>query len=248
VVIGRRPRRQPPLRAVLALIGGAWGVVILGHALGHGVWFRHDRLIATRWSSVALGIVAWLLMTMAMMGPSCLPVARYVAANTLAPKRAVTAFFAGYLGCWTGFLAVFAFVDATAHARFGVETSSGRTALVTGAIVAVAAAWQLTVPKRKLLLACRTVGVLPAHGRRADAAAAGLGVRQGLACVGACAPLMLATLAATHGQLALMVVVAVLAWLEKATRASRRVARPSAALLTGVSVAYVVLGAPRLLL
>ena len=134
---------------------------------------------------------------------------------------------------------MFALADGMAHALLGPGSAVAPSAyLITGVAVALAAGWQLTTAKRKLLNACRRVDLLPAHGRQADRAAVRLGLLQGVNCVGSCGPLMLAMLAAASGRLALMVLIAVLAWLEKATRTGRRLARPSAAVLAAIALTY----------
>lgn len=241
---GRRAdRRQPVLPGVLAAVGAAWGLVLAASLAGRAGWFGHDVLEAPGWASLATAVVAWEVMTVAMMGPSCLPVARYVAANTLAPGRTVPLFLTAYLAPWTAFFAAFALVDAIAHAAGGGTTVA--PALPLAAAFAAAAGWQLTEVKAKRLRACRTVDLLPAHGRRAGTASARLGLRQGVNCVWSCGPLMLATLAATTGRVALMAIVAGLAWLEKATRLGRRLARPSAAGLLVIGAASLATGGLR---
>lgn len=238
-------RRQPVLPGVLGALVAAWGLVLAASLEGRAGWFGHGVLEAPGWASLAIAVVAWEIMTVAMMGPSCLPVARYVAANTLAPGRTVPLFLTAYLAPWTAFFAAFALVDAIAHGA-AAGAPAGAPALPLAAMAFTAAAgWQLTGAKAERLRACRTVGVLPAHGRRAGAASARLGLRQGVNCVGSCGPLMLATLAATTGRLALMALVAGLAWLEKATRLGRRLARPSAAALLVIAVASVAAGGLR---
>jgi predicted metal-binding membrane protein len=228
----------------LGVVGLGWLLLVAAHAAGHGAWFGHDLNGSRRWSSVALAFVAWEVMTVAMMGPSCLPVARYVAANTLSPPRTVTAFLTGYLATWTAFFVLFALADGFAHTVVGSPPASAHAALITSGIaVGFASVWQLTAFKRKLLRSCRTVGLLAAHGRRADAEATGLGLKHGASCVGSCGPLMLAMLAGGYARLGVMVLVALVAWLEKATRWGRRVARPCAALLAVAAVAYFAAGA-----
>lgn len=225
-----RTRRLPLLPEAVAAVAAAWVAVVAAYAAGRGGWFDHDR---------ATGLLAWQVMTLAMMGPSALPMARYVAANTLVPGRAVAAFAAAYLGVWTAFLAVFALADAVAHAvAAAAEPGPAGTALAFG----VAAVWQVTPYKRAALRACRRVWVLPAHPGRAERAAVRLGVRQGAACVVSCGPLMLATMAAAYGRLWLMAAVAALAWVEKAARRERRLAWPSAAVLAALGVAHLAYG------
>jgi predicted metal-binding membrane protein len=235
-------RRLPLLPGWIGLVGAAWIAVLAAYAGGHAAWFGHNLLATPGPWSVGVGLAAGGVMTLAMMGPSCLPMARYVAANTLRPRQTVAAFFAGYLAPWTGFFAVFALADGMAHALLGPGSAAAPGAyLITGIAVALAAAWQLTTGKRKLLNACRRVDLLPAHGRQADLPAVRLGVLQGANCVGSCGPLMLAMLGAASGRLALMVLIAVLARLE-ATRTGRRLARPSAAVLAAIALTYGLVG------
>ena len=232
-------RRLPLLPGCIGLVGAAWMAVLAAYAGGRAAWFGHNLLAAPSPRSVGVGIAAGGVMTLAMMGPSCLPMARYVAANTLRRRRTVAAFFAGYLALWTGFFAVFALADGMAHALLGPGSAAAPGGyLITGTAVALAAGWQLTTAKRKLLNACRRVDLLPAHGRQAAVAAVRLGLLQAAFCLGSCGPLMLAMLAAASGRLALMVLIAVLAWLEKATRTGRRLARPSAAVLAAIALTY----------
>lgn len=219
-----RSRRLPLLPWLLAVIAAAWAVLVAAYAAGYGGWFGHER---------AGSLLAWQVMTVAMMGPSCLPLARYVHANTLVPATATAAFLGGYLAAWTAFLGAFALVDRLAHA-VAEPGGGGGAALALG----VAAAWQLTPYKQDFVLSCRRVTVPPAHGNRARKAAARLGLTQGAWCVGSCGALMLAAMAT--GSLAFMAALAVLAWLEKAGGLAKRLARPSAAVLGAAALAYLV--------
>lgn len=213
-----RPRRLPLLPFGLAAIAGAWLVVLGAHAAGRGGWFGHE----------APNLLAWQVMVVAMMGPSALPMTRYVAANTLVPGRALSVFAIGYLGAWTAFLCLFGAVDAALHVLVGsAPAGSAGPALAFG----FAAAWQVTPYKRRALRACRAVWVLPAHRGRAEPAALRLGLRQGAACVTSCGPLMLAAMAAPHGRVGLMASAAALVWAEKSARQEPATTWSAAALL-----------------
>jgi predicted metal-binding membrane protein len=220
----------------VALIAGAWVLIVAAFAAGNGAWFGHEQLAAgpAGWPVLA----AWAAMTVAMMGPSCLPLARYVSANTLRPRPAVVGFFAAYLVVWLGFLALFAVADTAAHATVG-EGSAAVTGGVAGTAFLVAAVWQLSAVKRRFVLACRTVELLPARG---GVACRRLGLRQGASCVGSCGPLMLATMSAPYGRLLWMPLLAALAWLEKAAGRRRRLAKPTAVLLGATAMIYIVAG------
>jgi len=229
-------RRRPGTLGLLALMAVAWAALLAAYASGHGDWFDHDRL--------ARGLAGWTvlagfaLMALAMMGPSCLPLAGYVSANTLRPRPAVAWFFACYLLPWLAFMLAFTAADTTTHALAG-EGTPAVTGAVAAAAFAAAAAWQLSRRKRNFVLACRSVDLLPARG---GAACRRLGLRQGAACVGACGPMMLATMAAPYGRPLWMALLAALTYLEKAARYRRRLARPSAAVLVSVGMAYLAVG------
>ena len=95
-------RRLPLLPGCIGLVGAAWMAVLAAYAGGRAAWFGHNLLAAPSPRSVGVGIAAGGVMTLAMMGPSCLPMARYVAANTLRRRRTVAAFFGGTLHCGPG--------------------------------------------------------------------------------------------------------------------------------------------------
>jgi predicted metal-binding membrane protein len=232
-------RRLPVLPGALVAVAGAWAGVVAASAAGHAAWFGHANLATPTWRMVMVALGSWQVMTVAMMGPSCLPFARYVAANTLRPRRTVPVFAGGFLAAWTAFFLAFALADGAAHAILGPGYGGGPEGyLVTGLTLALAAGWQLTGAKRRTLAACRQVGLLPAHGRRADRAAFRLGAGQGAWCLGSCWLMMLATMASAPGSWAIMVLVSVVAWVEKATREGLRLLRPTAALLGACALAF----------
>jgi predicted metal-binding membrane protein len=90
------------------------------------------------WSEAASGLPSWMLMTVAMMGPSALIATRHVGLNSLRwrRQRAIAEFSAAYLAVWAAFgllvLAAAAFVPSV----------PGPAALAV--VLAAAAAWQLT--------------------------------------------------------------------------------------------------------
>lgn len=229
-------RQRPGILPLWTLVACAWVTVAAADLTGHDDWFGHQRLAVglAGWPVVA----AWAAMALATMGPSSVPMARYVAASTLRPRRAVAAFFACYLAVWVAFFVAFAAADTSVHALVG-EGSPPVTGAVTAVAFVVAAAWQLSRVKRGFVLSCRTVGLLPASG---GAACRRLGVAQGLSCVGSCGPLMLATMAVPAGRILWMPLMALLAFLEKATSWRPRLARPSAAVCIGVGLTYLVAG------
>jgi predicted metal-binding membrane protein len=222
--------------AVEALVAAAWLTLLTVSSTGHDDWFSHEQLEA---GPRGLYVLApWAAMTIAMMVPSCLPIARYVAANTLAPRRCLWVFLSAYLIIWMGFLLLFALSDTAAHAIFGPGTIETHT-IVAGCAFGFAAAWQVTKTKRRAVISCRNVPLLPGRGYSGPMV---LGASQGVACLGSCAPMMLAVMADPYGQVTWMSGLAMLSWLEKAAGRRRQLARPSSVLLALVAIAYLIAG------
>lgn len=175
--------------------------------------------------SLAVALPLWLLMTIAMMGPAALPALRHVALNSLRWRRgrALATFAAVYLGLW---LAVGAVVLLARPLWDGVEPA---LALTVG--LALAAAWQLTTPKRRALNDCHRTSPLPPRGRRAAVGVARFGLLNGGACVRSCWPLMLVMALASSGALLWMAGLTALVTFEKLSEHPRRATRHAAALL-----------------
>jgi predicted metal-binding membrane protein len=232
-----RQRLHPRLAPLLFVLGVSWVLVIFTHVTGSGHEFTHHHFQHANLTTLLTVVLAWQLMTLAMMGPSFLPAARYVAMNTLQPARTVVAFLVGYLLLWSGFLATAAVGDVTLHSVTGHDGwLAQHNTLLPAAILLAAAVWQLIPLKRACLLSCRTGRVLPAKGHRADLGAVTFGVRHGLACVGSCGPMMLVMLAVNSWHLLWMAVLGVVIWLEKTRGIGRRLAHPTAAGFTALAV------------
>jgi predicted metal-binding membrane protein len=88
------------------------------------------------------------------------------------------------------------------------------------AVLALAAAWQMTPLKRHALEACRR-STLPASGRRAAASVARLGLRNGVACVGSCWAMMLAMALVTSERLLWTVALTCIVSIERLARTPR---------------------------
>lgn len=176
-------------------------------------------------SNIMAALPAWLVMTVAMMGPSTSPAVSHVAVNSLSwrRRRAKVEFLTGYLGVWA--LAGVAF--AWAHSYF------------TGALpylLLLSGAWQLSRFKVRQLRECHRSTPLPATGWTAEWAATKFGLRYGGHCLASCWLLMLAAMAAPTRPLVWMFAATALITAEKLLERPRRALRSSA-------VALVLLGA-----
>jgi predicted metal-binding membrane protein len=105
--------------------------------------------------------------------------------------------------------------------------------LPAGIALLVAAGWQLTPVKRRVLLACHRARPLPPSGPRAELAAAGFGLRVGATCVGSCWALMLAAPPGLLGPAALSGLVLA----ERVTRHPARTTRLAGLLLAALGFA-----------
>lgn len=199
--------RHHPEAGAAAVVVMAWAALVVpavGGARMGSDWLGLARMTGmgqpgpaalAAWSQAADALPAWVLMTVAMMGPTALAGVRHVGRNSLCwrRRRAMAEFAAAYLLVW----AAFGFLAMAAAARV---PQSGQVAAL-GIAAAIAAAWQLTPAKRRALRGCHRSVPLPPRGWRAEAAAARFGLRNGIACLGSCWCMMLVMAVAPAGQL-----------------------------------------------
>ncbi|AQT75507.1 DUF2182 domain-containing protein [Streptomyces sp. fd1-xmd] len=180
------------------------------------------------------GLAAWALMCVAMMLPAALPALAHVGANSLRRRRqrAMGGFAAVYLAVWTGYGALL-LVSAPLWSRLPGD------ALLAGTL-ALAAAWQTTVHKRRALRDCHRSSPLPLSGPRAAAGTVRFGLRHGGACLRSCW-LLMAVMAAAGGagtgMLAWMALLTGIVTAERFARRPGRTTRLAAAVLAAAALA-----------
>lgn len=187
--------------------------------------------------SFLASLTMWMVMAAAMMLPTTLPAARSISLNGRWQRRhrGQAWFAAGYLAVWWFFgVVTLAVAGALAPKPVGSVVVSGT--------LAIAAGWELTRGKRCFLRGCHRVRSLPADGRRADRAAMGEGLRIGLRCTGACAPMMVPMALAPHALWLMGVLFGVVAAEKLVTNAVDHL-RVFAAVLAAIAV-IVMSGAP----
>jgi predicted metal-binding membrane protein len=233
----RPPALQRVPAPILAAIGAAWAVALAAEASGVAESLHHDSLIEGGPAfapALLLFLIAWQVMTAAMMLPSSLPLVRmYVAASAGAPGRAAAtaAFLGGYALVWAAFGAMAFAGDAALHAavRASPWLSSNEWAIAPSVLL-LAGAFQFSSLKDACLRACRhPASFLRRHYRRGTRGGFALGARHGLFCVGCCWALMLVMFAAGAASLIWMAALTALMVHEK-TRPSGAATVP----LTGV--------------
>jgi predicted metal-binding membrane protein len=229
-----RARWRLPHSSVVWAIALAWGVAVAAQASGRDQLLHHDALAEAGlplWAALGLFLVAWQLMIAAMMLPSSLPLIRLfgrASANQPRPLPAKAAFLGGYALVWTAFGAVAFLGDLAVHRlveRWG--WLAARPALVGGAVLLLAGAFQFSTLKDRCLRVCRhPAGYLLQHYQRGTGAAFRLGAGHGVFCVGCCWALMLVAFAAGVANLWWMAALTAVMVFEKTGQGGRRGVRP----------------------
>ena len=136
----------------------------------------------------------WLVMMVAMMTPSALPMMLVFRGLDRGPGGDYDSlwFGAGYLLAWSAFALLAAVLQWWLHGQgylHGHSLATSRT--VAGGILIVAGLWQLTPLKAACLARCRgPLGFFLSHWRGGRTGALVMGLRHGLFCIGCCWMLM----------------------------------------------------------
>lgn len=225
----------PAILLVVAGVGWWWSVVSAARMRGDAT--SMDTMSTM---SFAAFLIAWAAMMAAMMLPAVLPVVRryaHAAAGNTAP--AVT-FVAAYLTLWsaTGIPAYLAWSrlhEPMAHPYPWI----GR---IAGAVAVAAGLYQLTPLKSVCLRHCRSpIPWAPQHSNHLDRAARAFlgGGRYGMICLGSCWMLFVLLIALGTMQLAWMLALSVVIWLER-TPIGDRLTRVTAAMFITLGVVLLV--------
>jgi predicted metal-binding membrane protein len=188
--------------------------------------------------SLAAFLVAWVAMMAAMMFPAIVPVVRlYAKAADRGHAVPTPLFVGGYLVVWS----VMGVPAYLAWRALQAPLADGRTwvAYFAGSVLAAAALYQLSPLKNACLRHCRSpLSFFLRQGAnlKTPLGAVRAGATHGLVCLGCCWALMAVLIALGTMNLAWMVGLAALIFLEKATRAGRAASVVAA-------LAFLVLGA-----
>jgi predicted metal-binding membrane protein len=159
----------------------------------------------------------WVTMMVAMMFPSVAPmVVAYSRFSRLRNRTrlATPTFVGGYLLAWT-LVGLLVFAAYRAALQLAASLSVRQAALLAGASLAMAGAYQLTRFKTVCLRHCRSPLDFLLRWRAGLDGAARMGAEHGLFCVGCCWGLMLVLLAVGLTNLAWMALVAAVIFVEK---------------------------------
>ena len=242
------------LIALLILL--AWLSLWLWRHSPDGRFLSHEEIGGTAslgggyLTLLALFVAGWTVMTVAMMLPTSLPLIAFF--RTLVrtrPNRVslVSLLVVGYLGVWAAFAGLIHIGDIGVHesvARIGLLDANAWA--ISAATFLFAGVYQFTALKYRCLDKCRsTVSFVMQNWRggheRWDAFR--LGVHHGIFCLGCCWSLMLLMFAVGVGNIAWMLVLAVVMATEKNMPWGSRLSAPLGIVLIGSGLILVLAGA-----
>ncbi len=214
--------------ALWGLVFLSWGLVLLAAVTGQEHLLHHERLFQDNSQPLLLKLiiflVAWQVMTVAMMLPASLPLIQLFAKVTQAQQALVLpVFLAAYLAVWTGFALVTCLGDLGLHYLIDLlPWLAQRPWLISGATLLLAGAFQFSHLKEHCLKACRhPLSFLTHYYQRGLKAAWNLGIRHGLYCLGCCWALMLVMFGLGVGHLSWMLLLTGVMVVEKISPWSR---------------------------
>jgi predicted metal-binding membrane protein len=225
-------------RAILgALLAGlavaAWIALRLWEVSPYGRYLHHEGGVGPLPLEASLFAVGWLLMIVAMMLPSSIPLVMTFGALVRRRRRPgllVALLLAGYLLVWGGFGLTAWLADRGVHAA--VDTLPWLAAhpqLIIATTLLAAGLWQFSPLRDRCLDACRSpLGFVLNRWRgtsvRREALA--MGIAHGAFCVGCCWSLMLVMFGVGLASIPAMLALGGLTAIEKNLPSGRRLTRP----------------------
>jgi predicted metal-binding membrane protein len=248
----RQPGRD---RAILgatlaALTGLAWLSLAIWSASPWGRYLHHDAPAAGLGVSleVLLFTAGWVLMIVAMMLPSSVPLVLVfagVVARRPRPGVLVGLLLAGYLAVWSSFGAAAWLLDRGIHAAVDAwPWLAAHPQLIIATTLALAGLWQFSPLRDRCLDECRSPFGFVVNRWRAQSIRREsflMGVAHGAFCVGCCWSLMLVMFGVGLGSLTAMLALGGLTAIEKNLPWGRKLTRPLGILLV-LAALYAVAG------
>jgi predicted metal-binding membrane protein len=217
------------------LIGLAWVTLALWGQSPYARYLSHHNLEQVRGGSLLMlvFVAGWLVMLLAMMLPTTLPLVAMFNTLTRARQdrpRLLSLLLVGYLSVWILFGMLIYVGDSVVHEAVARSAWLAAHAWALGAVtLLLAGAYQFTPLKYHCLEKCRSpFSFITQHWRgRAEAAQAfTLGVHHGVFCVGCCWTLMLLMFAVGVGNFGWMLVLGAVMASEKNLSWGRRLSAP----------------------
>jgi predicted metal-binding membrane protein len=233
------PLQAGLIAALLGLAGVAW--LIVEHRMA-----GMDAGPGTDPGTLGFYTLSWVVMMAGMMFPSIVPMVLVfsviqrgrVARGAVARGVSTNLFTAGYLISWTiaGLVAYGAFVGVRSLS-LGALRWSHQGRYVAGAVLLLAAIYQLTPAKDACLKRCRgPLDFVLGHWREGELGALRMGAQHGAWCVGCCWALMAALFALGLMSITWMIIIAAAIAAEKLLPAPATVNRVIAVVLAALGV------------
>jgi predicted metal-binding membrane protein len=245
--------RRPLVVLLVALSALAWLALWWWGQSPYSRYLDHHNLDAVTGNLglMPLFVAGWVVMTIAMMLPTSLPLIALF--DTLTRRRLdhirlVGLLVGGYLAAWTLFGVVIYTSDYVLHQIMGHVHELEDNAWVLGALALILAGiYQFTPLKHLCLDKCRSpLSFITAHwqGQHETRQAFTLGVHHGLFCVGCCWSLMLLMFAIGAGSLGWMLALGAVMAVEKNVSWGQQLSKPLGMLLLIGGVVVLIFGAP----
>jgi predicted metal-binding membrane protein len=250
-MIAPRAESYRPLATVLiTLVALCWVALVVWGQSPYGRFLGHEALadlhgeVGPQYLMFAsVFLAAWVVMTVAMMLPTAIPLVLLFGGFTA--RRRDAAMLTALL--IAGYVVVWALFGAGAHlADLGIHTAvahsqwlQGHAGLIAAGAFFIAGLYQLTPLKDFCIKKCRSPYqfiVQHWHGQTPKTDALRLGMHHGLFCVGCCWSLMFLMFAVGMGNLAWMVGLAAIMAVEKNMPWGRRLSAPLGVGLLAISI------------
>jgi predicted metal-binding membrane protein len=227
-------RDQAILGGLLAALAvAAWVALKLWEGSPYGRYLHHEGSVGALPLEASLFAVGWLLMIVAMMLPSSVPLVMTFAAligRRRRPGLLVALLLVGYLLVWGAFGLAAWLADRGVHAAVdALPWLAAHPQLIMGTTLLGAGLWQFSPLRDRCLEECRSpLGFVLNRWRgtseRREAMA--MGIAHGAFCVGCCWSLMLVMFGVGLANVAAMLVLGGLTAVEKNLPWGRRLTRP----------------------
>jgi predicted metal-binding membrane protein len=236
----RFPRRD---RAILggllvALAVAAWLALWMWEGSPYGQYLHHAGSAGPAALEAALFTLGWVLMIVAMMLPSSIPLVMTFGAlvrRRRHPGQLVLLLLAGYLLVWGAFGFGAWLADRGIHAAVdALPWLAEHPQIIIATTLAAAGLWQFSPLRDRCLEECRSpLGFVINRWRGTSerSEALRMGIAHGAFCVGCCWSLMLVMFGVGLASLSAMLVLGAVTAVEKNLPGGRRISRPLGAFL-----------------
>jgi predicted metal-binding membrane protein len=241
----RAPRRDRAILAgsLAALAVAAWLALWLWGASPYARYLHHDDGVGPLAAQASLFAVGWVLMIVAMMLPSSVPLVMTFGAlvrRRRRPGALVGLLLAGYLSVWAAFGLAAWVLDRGIHAAVDtVPWLAAQPELILGTTLLGAGLWQFSPLRDRCLDECRSpMGFVMNRWRGVSEAreSFAMGIAHGAFCVGCCWSLMLVMFGIGLANITAMLALGGLTAIEKNLPWGRRLTRPLGVVLVLAAV------------